>query len=64
MGQRRDVFVHKFVCRDTVEERILDIQRKKRELAQDLLAVGNKLRNKSAYKAGLSMKELMRILES
>lgn len=37
MGQKRDVFIHKFVCEGTVEERILMLQRKKLELAQNVL---------------------------
>ena len=37
MGQKRDVFIHKFVCEGTVEERILMLQKKKLELAQSVL---------------------------
>ena len=37
IGQRRNVLVHKFVCRGTVEERIDDMIRNKRQLAADLL---------------------------
>ncbi|XP_071510982.1 transcription termination factor 2-like [Diadema antillarum] len=37
VGQKRSVNIHKFVCSDTVEERILQLQRKKTQLAQDVL---------------------------
>ena len=38
IGQRRNVMVHKMVCRGTVEERIVDMIRDKRKLASELLA--------------------------
>ena len=37
MGQKRDVFVHKFICEGTVEERILLLQQKKLMLAKNIL---------------------------
>ena len=37
IGQRRNVFVHKFVCRGTVEDRIDAMIAEKRGLARDLL---------------------------
>jgi SNF2 family DNA or RNA helicase len=37
IGQRRNVFVHKFVCRGTVEERIDEMIAQKSGLARDLL---------------------------
>jgi non-specific serine/threonine protein kinase len=37
IGQRRNVLVHKFVCRGTVEERIDELMREKSELAEDIL---------------------------
>ncbi|XP_030842261.1 transcription termination factor 2-like [Strongylocentrotus purpuratus] len=36
-GQMRIVYIHKFVCVDTIEERILELQEKKRQLAKDVL---------------------------
>eukprot|EP01017_Pseudomicrothorax_dubius_P043902 TRINITY_DN7377_c0_g1_i3.p2 TRINITY_DN7377_c0_g1~~TRINITY_DN7377_c0_g1_i3.p2 ORF type:complete len:110 (-),score=26.49 TRINITY_DN7377_c0_g1_i3:162-491(-) len=32
IGQKRDVFVYRFICKDTVEEKILRLQENKREL--------------------------------
>ena len=37
MGQRRTVNVHKLVCQGTVEERILELQQRKREIADAAL---------------------------
>jgi non-specific serine/threonine protein kinase len=37
IGQKRNVLVHKFVCRGTVEDRIDDLIRQKSALADDLL---------------------------
>jgi non-specific serine/threonine protein kinase len=40
IGQRRNVIVHKFVCRGTVEERIDALIEQKKGLATDVLAAG------------------------
>ena len=40
IGQKRNVLVHKFVCRGTIEERIDALIELKRQLAQDFLAGG------------------------
>jgi non-specific serine/threonine protein kinase len=40
IGQRRNVVVHKFVCRGTVEERIDALIEQKKGLAADVLAAG------------------------
>jgi non-specific serine/threonine protein kinase len=40
IGQRRNVVVHKFVCRGTVEERIDTMIEQKKGLAANLLAAG------------------------
>lgn len=40
IGQKRNVLVHKFVCRGTIEERIDKLIESKRELAQGLLGGG------------------------
>jgi non-specific serine/threonine protein kinase len=40
IGQIRNVLVHKFVCRGTVEERIDELIASKRGLARDLLEGG------------------------
>ncbi|MFV1994688.1 MAG: DEAD/DEAH box helicase, partial [Verrucomicrobiales bacterium] len=38
IGQDKPVFVHKLICRDTVEERIAQMQGKKGDIAGDLLS--------------------------
>ncbi|MCB1063486.1 MAG: DEAD/DEAH box helicase, partial [Verrucomicrobiae bacterium] len=38
IGQDKPVFVHKLICKDTVEERIQQMQGKKDDLASDLLS--------------------------
>src|SRR5882762_8044199 len=40
IGQKRNVLVHKFVCRGTVEEKIDALIEEKTDLARDLLADG------------------------
>jgi len=40
IGQRRNVLVHKFVCRGTVEERIDEMIASKRELSEEILTGG------------------------
>ena len=40
IGQKRNVLVHKFVCRGTIEEQIDQLIESKRQLAEDLLARG------------------------
>jgi superfamily II DNA or RNA helicase len=46
MGQVRPVFAYRLICRDTVEERILELQSHKKNLAESILANdGSILRN-------------------
>ncbi len=40
IGQRRNVLVHKFVCRGTIEEKIDRLIRDKRALSRDVLSAG------------------------
>ena len=40
IGQRRNVFVHKFVCTGTLEERIQEMLELKRDVANTLLGAG------------------------
>ena len=40
IGQKRNVLVHKFICRGTVEEKIDDLIEEKTALAGDLLEGG------------------------
>jgi non-specific serine/threonine protein kinase len=43
IGQKRNVMVHKFICRGTVEEKIDALIESKRELSQELLEGGREL---------------------
>ncbi|XP_054420708.1 transcription termination factor 2 [Pteronotus mesoamericanus] len=38
VGQQKDVIIHKFVCEGTVEEKILQLQKRKRNLAKQILS--------------------------
>ncbi len=38
IGQKRKVFAYKMICKNTIEEKILKLQRKKRALAADLIS--------------------------
>ncbi|KZC14429.1 PREDICTED: transcription termination factor 2-like [Dufourea novaeangliae] len=37
-GQKKNVFIYKFICEDTIEERIKHLQEKKMEIAQNVLS--------------------------
>lgn len=41
VGQTNQVFAYRLICRDTVEEKILELQKKKRELADAILEGDN-----------------------
>ncbi|MCA8976957.1 MAG: DEAD/DEAH box helicase [Planctomycetes bacterium] len=56
IGQQRNVFVHKFVCTGTLEERIQQMLDRKREVADNLLAAGEN------WITELSNEELRRLL--
>ncbi len=43
VGQTRRVFAYRLICRDTVEEKILDLQKQKRELADAILEADNRM---------------------
>ena len=46
MGQTRPVIAYRVICRDTVEEKIVELQKSKRELAQSIIqADGSMLKN-------------------
>ncbi|MFP4165019.1 MAG: SNF2-related protein [Chitinispirillaceae bacterium] len=38
IGQTRPVFAYKLICRDTVEEKVLELQSKKRKLAESIIS--------------------------
>jgi superfamily II DNA or RNA helicase len=56
IGQQRNVFVHKFVCVGTLEERIQAMLERKRQVAGDLLGAGE------AWLTELSNEELHKLL--
>jgi superfamily II DNA or RNA helicase len=56
IGQRRNVFVHKFVCNGTLEERIQTMLERKRDVANTLLGAGE------SWLTELSNDELRRLL--
>jgi superfamily II DNA or RNA helicase len=43
IGQDRHVFAYRLICSDTVEQRILDLQQRKRDLADAIVAADNSL---------------------
>ena len=43
IGQDRHVFAYRLICRDTVEEKIIELQREKRELADAIVSADNSL---------------------
>ncbi|XP_007485324.2 transcription termination factor 2 [Monodelphis domestica] len=42
VGQKKDVVIHRFVCEDTVEEKISHLQRRKKDLASQVLSGSGK----------------------
>lgn len=38
IGQTKNVFAYKMVCKDTIEERIIQLQQRKKQLADDLIS--------------------------
>ena len=42
IGQTRNIFAYKMVCKDSIEEKILLLQAKKKALAYDLVAADAK----------------------
>lgn len=56
IGQQRNVFVHKFVCVGTLEERIQTMLDRKRQVAGDLLGAGE------SWLTELSNEELHKLL--
>ena len=54
IGQDKPVFVHRLIASGTVEERILDLQREKKNLAELAIGVGA---------AGLTREDLLRLIE-
>jgi len=38
IGQTKNIFAYRMICKDTIEDKILQLQEKKRMLARDLIA--------------------------
>ncbi len=38
IGQTKNIFAYRMICKDTIEDKILQLQDKKRSLARDLVA--------------------------
>ena len=57
IGQKRNVLVHKLVCRGTVEEKIDVLVEGKRALAKDVLASGSE-----AWLTELPSEEILRLV--
>jgi len=43
IGQERQVFAYRLIARDTVEEKILELQKTKRDLAVAIISADNSL---------------------
>ncbi|HLV65010.1 MAG TPA: DEAD/DEAH box helicase, partial [Polyangiaceae bacterium] len=56
IGQDRPVMVYRLVAKDTVEERMLELQRAKRSLAEAALGGAERA-------AGITREDLLRLLE-
>ena len=54
IGQDKPVFVYKLIARGTIEERIVELQKKKGELARDILD----FKSKKAAASGLDQDDL------
>ncbi len=57
MGQTNKVFAHRMVARGTVEEKILELQKKKKDLAESIISEDTDFMKK------LSKEDLEKLLE-
>jgi SNF2 family DNA or RNA helicase len=55
IGQEKKVFVYRFISKDTVEEKIMKLQQKKRDLAESFILEDQLLK-------GLSRKEILELI--
>ncbi|XP_053407442.1 transcription termination factor 2-like isoform X2 [Mercenaria mercenaria] len=46
VGQKKNVYIHRFLCKDTVEEKILQLQKRKMDLAKNVLTGSAMSKNK------------------
>ena len=56
IGQTKPVIIHKLVTKDTVEEKIIALQNKKRHLAESVIGKGGK-------SGGLTREDILALLE-
>lgn len=57
IGQTRKVFAYKMICKDTIEEKILQLQETKKKLAGDLIS------EESSFISGLSKEDVAYLFE-
>lgn len=43
IGQDKQVFAYRLICKDTIEERIMELKEKKRKVAKDIIQVDDKI---------------------
>jgi non-specific serine/threonine protein kinase len=43
IGQTKNIFAYKLICKDTIEEKILQLQQKKKKLATDIIQTDEKV---------------------
>lgn len=55
-GQEKHVFAYKMICKDTIEEKIVHMQQKKKEIADDLIST------EKGFISNLSKKDLEDLL--
>lgn len=46
VGQKREVFIHRFICKDTIEDKIIQLQKRKIDLANNILSGNTASNNK------------------
>jgi SNF2 family DNA or RNA helicase len=50
IGQKNNVFAYRMICKDTVEEKILNLQAKKKKIAKDIISTDESLVKKLTEK--------------
>lgn len=57
IGQQKQVFAYRMICRDTIEERILNIQSRKKKLAEELVGTDE------GFMKNLTLEDIQYLLE-
>jgi superfamily II DNA or RNA helicase len=57
IGQNRQVFAYRMICKDTIEEKILNMQQRKKKLAEDLVTT------EESFVKSLSLEDIKYLLE-